>query len=228
MAHLKKVYGRSAMAEVMQDAINASVGEALTERSERAATQPKVDLPEDQAVINKVLDGEADLAFDVSYEVLPPVELMDFKTIKLDSPVVEIADDDVDTEVQRVFRQNRGYETKGDDGVVETATISASPSTARSTARPSRAAPPTTRIVMVGSGEFIPGFEEQLVGMKKGETRADRRSPSPPTTSRKICRARRPSSTSPSSTSMRRRPASSTTSSPRRSASRTSLRCARR
>ena len=48
MAHLKKVYGRSAMAEVMQDAINATVSDTLTERSERAATQPKVDLPEDQ------------------------------------------------------------------------------------------------------------------------------------------------------------------------------------
>ncbi len=57
--HLKKVYGKSAMAEVMQDAINATVADALTERSERAAAQPKVDLPEDQAVLNKVLDGEA-------------------------------------------------------------------------------------------------------------------------------------------------------------------------
>src|SRR4051812_14047283 len=110
--YLKKVYGKSAMAEVMQDAINATVGNALTERSERAASQPKVDLPEDQGTINKVLDGESDLAFDVSYEVLPAVELMDFKTLKLDKPVVEITDEDVQKEMQRVFRQNRGYEAK--------------------------------------------------------------------------------------------------------------------
>ena len=106
------------MAEVMQDAINNSVNETLTERSERAAAQPKIDLPEDQTEINKVLDGEADLAFDVSYEVLPPVELMDFKTLSSTSPVVEITDADVEKEVQRVFRNNRGYEDKGDDGVV--------------------------------------------------------------------------------------------------------------
>src|SRR4051812_23335515 len=59
-AHLKKVYGRSAMSEVMQDAINATVSETLDGRSERAAAQPKVDLPSDQAVINDVLDGKAD------------------------------------------------------------------------------------------------------------------------------------------------------------------------
>ena len=117
-SYLKKVYGKSAMAEVMQDAINATVGNALTERSERAASQPKVDLPEDQGTINKVLDGESDLAFDVSYEVLPAVALMDFSSLKLDKPVVDVTAADVDSEMQRVFRQNRGYEPKPDDGVV--------------------------------------------------------------------------------------------------------------
>ena len=92
-SHLKKMYGKSAMAEVMQDAINATVGTALTERAERAATQPKVDLPDDQGTINKVLDGESDLKFDVSYEVLPAVALMDFSKLKLDRPVVEITED---------------------------------------------------------------------------------------------------------------------------------------
>src|SRR5690606_25329989 len=114
--YLKKVYGKSAMAEVMQDAINATVSDALAERSERAAAQPKVDLPEDQGALNRVLEGEADLNFDVSYEVLPAVELMEFNALKLDKPVVEITDADLDKEMQRVFRQNRGYEPKPEDG----------------------------------------------------------------------------------------------------------------
>ena len=65
LAHIKKMYGRSAMSEVMTDAINATVSDTLDERKERAAAQPKVDLPDDQAVINEVLDGNADLAFEV-------------------------------------------------------------------------------------------------------------------------------------------------------------------
>ena len=172
MTHLKKVYGRSAMSEVMSDAINATVGKALDDRSERAATQPKIDLPEDQQTINQVLDGTADLSFDVTYEVLPPVTVMDLKSIKLDKPVVEIDEADVDKEVQRVFAQQRGFEDKGDEGVAETGDrLGLSfKGTIDGEAFPGGSADHAH--LTVGSGEFIPGFEEQLVGMKKGETKS--------------------------------------------------------
>jgi trigger factor len=170
-SYLKKVYGKSAMAEVMQDAINATVGDALNERSERAATQPKVDLPEDQGTINKVLDGEADLAFDVSYEVLPAVTLMDFSTLKLDRPVVEVTDEDVSKEMQRVFRQNRGYEPKPDDGVVEQGDNLGLSFVGKIDGKTFPGGSSDHAHLIVGSGDFIPGFEDQLVGMKKGETR---------------------------------------------------------
>ncbi len=172
MTHLKKVYGRSAMSEVMSDAINATVGKALDDRSERAATQPKIDLPEDQQTINQVLDGQADLSFDVTYEVLPPVTVMDLKTIKLEKPVVDIDEADVDKEVQRVFAQQRGFEDKGDEGVVEDGDrLGLSfKGTIDGKAFPGGTADHAH--LTVGSGEFIPGFEEQLVGMKKGETKS--------------------------------------------------------
>jgi trigger factor len=171
MTYLKKVYGRSAMSEVMSDAINATVGRALDERSERAASQPKVDLPDDQTVINDVLDGKADLNFEVSYEVLPPVALMDFSAIAIDKPIVEIADADVEKEVQRVFAQQRGFEDKGEDAVVadgDRLGLSFK-GTIDGVAFPGGTADHAHLIV--GSGEFIPGFEEQLIGMKKGETK---------------------------------------------------------
>lgn len=169
--YLKKMYGKSAMAEVMQDAINATVGNALTERAERAATQPKVDLPEDQGTINKVLDGESDLAFDVSYEVLPAVTLMDFSTLKLDRPVVEVTDEDVSKEMQRVFRQNRGYEPKPDDGVVAQGDNLGLSFVGKIDGKTFPGGSSDHAHLIVGSGDFIPGFEDQLVGMKKGETR---------------------------------------------------------
>ena len=171
MTYLRKTYGKSAMAEVMQDAINTTVGEALTERSERAAAQPKVDLPEDQTVLNKVLDGESDLAFDVSYEVLPAVELMDFSTLKLDRPVVEISDDDLTKEVDRVFRQNRGYEPKSDEGVVENGDNLGISFDGKIDGKSFQGGSSDHAHLVVGAGEFIPGFEEQLIGMKKNETR---------------------------------------------------------
>ncbi len=171
MAHLKKTYGRSAMSEVMSDAINETVGKALDDRSERAATQPKVDLPDDQATINDVLDGKADLNFEVSYEVLPPVALMDFSTISIDKPVVDISEADVDAEVQRVFAQQRGYEEKGEDGVVENGDRLGLSFKGSINGEAFAGGSSDHAHLVVGSGEFIPGFEEQLVGMKKGETR---------------------------------------------------------
>jgi len=171
MAHLKKVFGRSAMSEVMQDAINASVSETLDQREERAATQPKVDLPEDQAVINDVLDGKTDLAFDVEYEVLPPVTLMELKGIKIDKPVVEITDEEVEAETNRFFAQNRGYTDKGDDAVVENGDRLGLSFVGKIDGEAFDGGTSDHAHLTVGSGEFIPGFEEQLVGMKKGETR---------------------------------------------------------
>ena len=171
LSHLKKVYGRSAMSEVMTDAINNTVSQTLEERAERAAAQPKVDLTEDQAVINRVLEGESDLSFDVSYEVLPPVKLMDFKGMALEQPVVEVSEEDVEAEVQRVFRQNRGYEDKGEGAVVADGDRLGLSFVGKIDGETFEGGSADHAHLTVGAGEFIPGFEEQLVGMKKGETK---------------------------------------------------------
>ena len=171
LAHIKKMYGRSAMSEVMTDAINATVSDTLDERKERAAAQPKVDLPDDQAVINEVLDGNADLAFEVEYEVLPPVSLMKLEGIKLVKPVIDITDEEVTAEVNRVFAQNRGYTDKGDEGVVETGDRLGLSFVGKIDGKAFDGGTSDHAHLTVGTGEFIPGFEEQLVGMKKGETR---------------------------------------------------------
>ena len=171
LAHIKKMFGRSAMSEVMTDAINASVSETLDGRKERAAAQPKVDLPDDQAVINNVLDGNADLAFEVEYEVLPPVTLMNLDGIKLTKPVIDISEDEITAEVNRVFAQNRGYTDKGDAGVVETGDRLGLSFVGKIDGEAFDGGTSDHAHLTVGTGEFIPGFEEQLVGMKKGETR---------------------------------------------------------
>ncbi|MBN9334505.1 trigger factor [Devosia sp.] len=170
-AHLKKVYGRSAMSEVMTDAINSTVSDTLDGRKERAAAQPKVDLPQDQTIINDVLDGKADLAFEVEYEVLPPVTLMELKGLKLTKPVVEATEEEIDAEVNRVFAQNRGYSDKGDGAVVEQGDRLGLSFVGKIDGVAFPGGTSDHAHLTVGSGEFIPGFEEQLVGQKKDETR---------------------------------------------------------
>jgi trigger factor len=167
--HLKKVYGRSLMSEVLQDSINDTVAKTLEERSEKAATQPEIDLSEDQAIINNVLDGNADLAFSVSYEVLPPVKLMDFKKVAIEKPVVEVTEADVDKEIDTFFKNNRQYEDKGDDAVAAEGDKAGISFVGKIKGEPFEGGSADHTHLIIGSGQFIPGFEEGLIGVKKGE-----------------------------------------------------------
>lgn len=169
VSHLKKVYGRSVMSEAMQDAINTTVQDSLTERSERAATQPDIDLPEDQSLINKVLDGDADLTFEVEYEILPKIEPMDFKSIKVEQPVVAVDEEEVDKEVNRVFLTNREFERKGDDGKVAPGDKLGLKFVGKIDGEPFEGGSSDHAHLTVGAGEYIPGFEGQLIGMKVGK-----------------------------------------------------------
>jgi trigger factor len=96
---------------------------------------------------------------------------MDFKSLSVDKPVVELDEKDVDTEVQRVFAQQRGYEEKGEDGLVEAGDRLGLSFKGTIKGEAFAGGSADHAHLTVGSGEFIPGFEEQLVGMKKNETK---------------------------------------------------------
>ncbi|WP_323015393.1 trigger factor, partial [Devosia sp.] len=74
-------------------------------------------------------------------------------------------------ELNRVFAQNRGYTDKGDDAVVENGDRLGLSFVGKIKGKPFDGGTSDHAHLTVGSGEFIPGFEEQLIGMKKGETR---------------------------------------------------------
>jgi trigger factor len=167
--HLRKVYGRSVMAEVVQQAVEETSREAISQREERPAAQPTVGLPEDPAEIDKIFAGTSDLAYTLSFEVLPKVEAMDFGKIALERPVAEVTKDDMEKAVGRLRAANLRYKPKdgaaasGDRLVIDFAgTIDGEPFDGGT----AEDAP-----VLLGSGQIIPGFEEGLTGAKAGEER---------------------------------------------------------
>jgi trigger factor len=115
--HLRKVYGRSVMAEVVQQAVAETSREALSQREERPAFQPTVGLPEDEAEIDKIFAGTSDLAYTLSFEVLPKFELMDFGKLALEKPVAAVNGADIDSSLDRIRAANLRYTPK--DGVSE-------------------------------------------------------------------------------------------------------------
>ncbi len=116
-----------------------------------------------------MLQGDADLAFEVSYEVLPKIEPMDFKGIAIEVPVVETSDEEVEKEVNRVFLNNREFEAKPEDGVVAEGDRLGLKFVGKIDGEPFEGGSSDHAHLTVGAGEYIPGFEEQLVGMKIGE-----------------------------------------------------------
>ena len=167
--HLRKVYGRSVMAEVVQQAVAETSREALSQREERPAFQPTVGLPQDEAEIDNIFAGTSDLAYTLSFEVLPQFEVMDFSKIKLDKPIAPVTDADIDKSIDRVRAANLRYKPKtggaetGDRLIIDfTGTIDGKPFEGGAT----EDAP-----IVLGSGNFIPGFEAGLAGARAGEER---------------------------------------------------------
>ena len=167
--HLRKVYGRSVMAEVVQQAVADTSREALSQREERPAFQPTVGLPEDEAEIDNIFAGTSDLAYTLSFEVLPKFELMDFSKIALDKPVAEVTDSDMDKSIDRIRAANLRYTPK--DGAAETGDRLVIDFTGLIDGTPFEGGSTQDAPVVLGSGNFIPGFEEGLAGARAGDER---------------------------------------------------------
>ncbi len=167
--HLRKVYGRSVMAEVVQQAVAETSREALSQREERPAFQPTVALPEDEAEIDKIFAGTSDLAFTLSFEVLPKFELMDFSKIALEKPVAAVTEADIDKSIERVRAANLRYTPK--DGAAETGDRLLIDFTGSIDGKPFEGGSTEDAPIILGGGNFIPGFEDGLAGARAGEDR---------------------------------------------------------
>ena len=168
-AHLRRIYGKSAMAEIVQNVLNETARKTLEERGERAAMQPSFALPEDETEAGDVLDGKKDLSYPMTSEVLPSFELGDFKGIKIDRPIADVTDEEVDAEVAKLARDSADFATK--DGAAENGDRVTIAYVGKIDGEPFEGGADENGQVTIGSGRFIPGFEDQLLGAKVGEER---------------------------------------------------------
>jgi trigger factor len=171
VAHLKKVYGRSVMAETIDQTIRDTNSQLFTERGFRLATDPKITMPTETKEVEELLAGKSDLTYTVAIEVVPSITLADFKSFKVEKPVAEVTDTEVEDAVKRIADQNRAFAAKGEDAKAasgDRVTVSFK-GTVDGVAFEGGSAENIP--VAIGSNTFIPGFEDQLVGIAAGETR---------------------------------------------------------
>jgi len=158
---LKKQYGQALFGEAVEAAVNTSTAKAIEDRGLKPALQPRVDL--------KQLEEGKDVEFEVVVEVLPEIGALDFSGVELERLKAEVPEKDIDEALERIAKANREQKPvdpprpaqKGDAikldfvGSVDGVEF------------PGGAA--QDYVLEIGSGSFIPGFEDQLVGAEVGK-----------------------------------------------------------
>jgi trigger factor len=170
-AHLRRMYGRSAMAEAIEATMRDINAKIVTDNNFRLAMQPKVSLPEDETAVNDVIEGRSDLSYTVAMEILAPIELTDFKSIEVTRLKAEASDQEVDEAMARIAEQNRPYADKGEGAKAEKDDRVTISFVGAIDGVPFEGGSAEDVAVQIGSGSFIPGFEDQLVGIAAGEKR---------------------------------------------------------
>lgn len=165
--HLRKIYGKSFMAEVVNEILNESPASIINERGEKAAQRPEISMTEDEKEAEQILAGKQDFEFSVSYEVVPEFELQDVSTIELTREVYDVPEKEIEENMMRVAESARTYEAKS--GKAEDGDRVTIDYIGKIDGVPFEGGTDTDANLVIGSNQFIPGFEDGLVGVKTGD-----------------------------------------------------------
>ena len=169
--HLKRMYGRSVMAETIENAVREANAQIVTERGFKLVRDPQVTMPTEEGAIEKMVEGKSDLTYTVAIEIMPPIELADFKGVKLERLTAEVQDSEVEDALKRVAEQSRPFAPKGEGAKAENGDRVIIDFTGKIDGVPFEGGTGGDVGVGIGSNTFIPGFEEQLIGIGVGESR---------------------------------------------------------
>ena len=164
MAMMKKQFGPRVLGEAMQEAVDGAMQKHFDETGARPAMQPKVEMK----------DGETwkegdDVVVEMTYEALPEIAEPDFSGLSLERLVVKADDAAVDEALSNLAKQAQSFADK--DGAAENGDQVTFDFTGRIDGEAFEGGAAQDYPLVLGSGQFIPGFEEQLVGAKAGESR---------------------------------------------------------
>ena len=169
VSHLKRLYGRAAMAEAIEVAVREANAKIVTDHGLKLARDPSVTMPTEQGAVEQMIEGKSDLAYTVAIEVLPAIELADFKGIKLEKFSAGVTDAEVDEAVKELAERSRPFVPK--DGASSSGDRLTISFTGKVDDKPFEGGSGNDVVMQLGAAQFIPGFEDQLLGAVPGETR---------------------------------------------------------
>ncbi len=160
---LKQKYGKAIMGEVLEAAVNDTSVKVLKDKKLQPAMKPNIEV--------KSFDEGQDLVYAMKVEVLPEFKVKDFKGVKLEKPVAKPDDKAVSEALERIAGQRTSSEPikgdraskKGDILVFDFSGRTADDNVEHEGMQADG------HQLELGSNQFIPGFEDQLIGQKAGE-----------------------------------------------------------
>jgi trigger factor len=167
--HLKRLYGKSAMAEVIEAAVREANTKIIADHGFKLATEPKVVLPTEEGAVEGVIAGKSDLAYTVEMEIVPPITLADFKAMKIERLSAPVSEEEIDKALEAIAEQNRPFAAKAEGAEKGDRVTVSFQGTMNGQAFEGGSGEDVP--IQLGSGQFIPGFEDHLSGIKAGESR---------------------------------------------------------
>jgi len=160
---MKQKYGRAVMGEVLETTVNETSEKALQDKNLQPAMQPNIEVKE--------FDEGKDLVYTIAVEVLPDFKIADYKSLKVEKPVAKPSQENIDEALQRIASNNKGSEPIKEDRAAKEGDILKIDFDGRTADDDVHhdGMKAEGHLLQLGSNQFIPGFEEQLVGKKAGD-----------------------------------------------------------
>ncbi len=156
------------MGEIVQDAVNESSEKAVKDNALKPAFPPKVDLVSE---FQQVVDGKADLEFTLKVDLMPEFDVTDVSKLKVERLVADVGDADVEEAIKRLAEQARTWSPRGDEESAAKDDAVVINFVGRVDGEEFAGGKAEGFNLVLGSGQLIPGFEDQLIGAKKGDER---------------------------------------------------------
>ena len=165
-SHIRKMFGKSIMGELVEGLVQESNQKAIEDAEVRPASDPHIHMDSE---MEEVLEGKADLAYHMHLDVMPEFEPADPAEIEIERPVAELPEEDIEEALANLAEQNTQFEARGKTAKARDGDAVVIDFVGKIDGEPFEGGSAEGQAVVIGADRFIPGFEEQLVGVKAGQ-----------------------------------------------------------
>ena len=168
VAHLKKTMAGRVMGEIIQETVSEVSNKALHDRELRPAQTPKIDF---EGSLDPVVQGKTDLTFTMAVELMPDFQPVEAAKLELERPISEATDGDVQEALESLAEQQKVFKSRAKSAKAREGDQVRIDFVGTIDGKEFAGGGKEDFLLVLGSGGFIPGFEDQLVGVTADEER---------------------------------------------------------